>query len=270
MKAGIKHTLDIFDRLRSLHKAVRLRDALKLMYRSNTDQEVDVYLKNVGRHVCIRCGTSDLLCLEKVFIDAEYYSPFILSPETIVDAGANVGMATLYFAYRYPGAKIVALEPASSNFEMLRRNCGDLPNTTLIKAALWPTNSDLMITDPAAEAWMFAVADRSTGGLGEAVQGITIETILERTGANRIDLLKIDIEGAERELFSESAAKWIDRVDTIVIELHDRYKLGCAEAFYSAVAARTFAQEVKGENIFLTFQSPKFENQGATPLPRQH
>ena len=77
--------------------------------------------------------------------------------------------------------------------------------------------------------------------------GLTVDAILRDAGQNRVDLLKIDIEGAEREVMS-SSANWIDRVGVLMIELHDDIKPGCSEAFRSAT--RHFSPEVvKGETI---------------------
>ncbi len=231
-----------------------LPDALRVMHASKRQQDVRIYLKTVQRHAYVRNGTTDLKCLKKVFVDREYRLPFDLSPRLIVDAGANIGMATLYFAHHYPEAEIIAIEPESGNFEMLRRNCAGLPNVTLIQGALWPVNRPLEIENLTGEAWTFRVAERLSHANDSAVvPAITIADILKRVGATRIDLLKLDIEGSELQLFSTGAEQWIDQVQAIAIELHDRFRPGCARAFYSVLATRAFIQELGGENIFVRF-----------------
>jgi FkbM family methyltransferase len=251
MIARIKAIIEEVDRLRYLRRAMTVNDALKLMCEPKTQQEIRIYLKMIGRHAYVRSHTTDLKCLEKVFIHNEYQSPFELSPRLIVDAGANIGMATLYFAHRYPDAQIVAIEPEPSNFEILRRNCADLSNVTLIKGALWPVNCPLEIEDLAGEAWTFRVRELSSRSNNAAVLAITISDILNRVDAQRIDFLKIDIEGAELQLFANGAEQWIDLVETIAIELHDRFRPGCARAFYSALGKRKFIQEIGGENLYV-------------------
>ncbi len=164
-------------------------------------------------------------------------------------------MATLYFAHQFPNARIVAIEPETSNFLLLKRNCGGLGNVTLVNAALWPVKRDLVLGDANAEKWMFSVVEADRAALDKPkVQSVTIPEILERIGESHIDLLKIDIEGAEKELFSVEPEGWLREVDILVIELHDRYREGCAQAFYSAVTKYQFSQEVKGENIFIRFR----------------
>jgi FkbM family methyltransferase len=241
------------------HYAVARRGTL------NSDQnspgEIRIYLRPVSKKVIIRRQTTDLRCLEKVFIAGEYCSPFQLSPQLIVDAGANVGMATLFFARQYPHARVVAIEPESSNFEMLRQNCEGVANVTLINAALWPQNRELNIESLRAGADAFSVteAHRSSDG-SPSVSAITVPDLLRRLNADHIDLLKIDIEGSELQLFSRGADEWLSQVKFIAIELHDRFVPGCSSAFYSALVSRHFSQEPRGENVFVRL----VENEPAT------
>jgi hypothetical protein len=69
------------------------------------------------------------------------------------------------------------------------------------------------------------------------VDAIDIDTLLHNSGFDRISILKVDIEGAEVEVFSKDCQKWIDKVDSIVIELHDDE---CRRVFHEAVAGANF------------------------------
>ncbi len=239
-------------RIRILWRVMPLFDALRLTLAENKPGEARIYLRPIKREVVIRRKTTDLSCLEKVFIADEYRSPFQLAPQVIVDAGANVGMATLFFARQYPYARIVAIEPEPLNFEMLKKNCEGMSNVTLLKSALWSDSCNVRIANPSAEAWAFSVTDQTSEADGLAtVSTITIADILRRMNTDHIDLLKLDIEGSELQLFSKGADKWLGRVRHIVVELHDRYVPGCAQAFYSALMSRRFVQELRGENIFI-------------------
>jgi FkbM family methyltransferase len=226
--------------------------AIKLAFCENRRGDIAIHLREIGRNVVLRGSTTDIKCFEKIFLAKEYQSPFDLSPGLIIDAGANTGMATLYFAARYPNATIVAIEPESSNFQTLQRNCIGLKNVILMQAALWPEDRSLKLNDPNSEAWTFSVSEQGSGTTpATEVSAVTVEGILRQLGARQIDLLKLDIEGAELELFSRGAAKWIDQVRFIVIELHDRYRPGCTRSFYSQLVSRDFVQEIRGENIFV-------------------
>ncbi len=222
-----------------------LSDAVKVMYSKN---EIEVFLKPLARKIILRGGSTDVHCFEKVFLQEEYRSPFALDePQLIIDGGANVGMASLYFSARYSGAKIYAVEPELENFKLLARNCAGIPNILARRAALWPTQSKLALSNyDGKENWTFAVSE----GDGD-IETITIEEILRDACKDDIDLLKLDIEGSERELFENTP--WLRYVKQIAIELHDRYRADCSRSFYSAITARRFHQELRGENIFISF-----------------
>ena len=82
-------------------------------------------------------------------------------------------------------------------------------------------------------------------------KAVTIGKILKRSGYKEIDILKLDIEGSEKEVFSNDYEDWLSKVNILIIELHDRMKPGCSEAFYSAINQYNFIKINSGENIIL-------------------
>ena len=187
---------------------------------------------------------------EEIIVNSEYHFEYAGEPRTIVDAGANIGLTSVFFANRFPQARIFAIEPEASNFEMLKKNAGAYPNIVCIHAALWKESIPLDLTNPGTGNWGFQTkehrADESTAGI---VPGITLDQLMQSHGYDAIDVLKVDIEGAEKEVF-EASASWIDRIGAIIIELHDRTKSGCSQSVYAA--AKDFPIEWrKGETIFL-------------------
>jgi len=228
--------------------------ALRLASPKARPCQLEIYLTPIKRKVILRRGTSDLFCLQNVFLDQEYTTPFQVDPRVIVDGGANIGMTTLFFSQKYPRAKIVAIEPESSNFEILKKNCSGLSNVVLIHAALWPTDQDLVIQDPTLEKWAFSVDVKKNGSGSELVRAVTVPALLRQLGIEYIDILKLDIEGAERELFKEGTESWLGSVGQIIIELHDRIVSGCASAFYSKIARYPFNQATRADNVFINFR----------------
>ncbi|HJQ67355.1 MAG TPA: FkbM family methyltransferase [Blastocatellia bacterium] len=196
----------------------------------------------------LRTGTSDILTFEQIFVYDDYDLATHVDPRLIIDGGANVGLASIYFANRYPDARIIAVEPDESNAEMLRRNTSPYPNVTVVQAGIWHRATSLAIENPEAEKWLLRVKE-AEGGEG-SVEAVTIGELLERSGAARIDILKLDIEGAEREVFSHDP-EWLGKVDLLIIELHDHYKPGCSASVYSAISKYDFTEFQKGENLFL-------------------
>jgi FkbM family methyltransferase len=239
-------------RISVLRAIMPLRDAVTTARFAGKSMVAKVFLTPANRQIAIRLETSDIHCVEQVFLAQEYKIPFAGVPRVIVDAGANIGIATLYFARTFPNAKVIAIEPEPSNFALLKKNCAGLENVTLIEGALWPTPGTLVIEDENAEKWGMRVTDGlSISGRAGSVSSITIPEILKRFEIAEIDLLKLDIEGSERDLFLNSPQNWLKRVGMIAIELHDRFRPGCSQAFYAALSGRDFSQEVRGENIFI-------------------
>jgi FkbM family methyltransferase len=196
----------------------------------------------------VRGNTSDVQTFEQIFIDNEYDAPLDISPKTIVDGGANVGYASVYFANRFPDARIIAVEPHSANAEMLAKNTAAYPNLVIIRAGIWHKKTLLKIENPEAEEWAFRVTEATPDTL--EFEAITITDIMGSANVDHIDILKLDIEGAEKEVLSHSR-EWIDKISVLIIELHDRFKPGCSEALYAAISGRHFLESRKGENIFL-------------------
>jgi FkbM family methyltransferase len=184
--------------------------------------------------VFLRLNTSDICSYRDVLIcQDKQYDPRIpsFSPHTIVDVGAHIGMASLLFARRYPIAKIIAVEPEPANFAALVRNVSHYKNIVPIQAALWKEDGEVRLGKSTAHPkGAFAIAEDGD----QRVRAITMETLMKENGLSTIDFLKVDIEGAEKEVFQNST--WIKNVRVIAIELHDRVRPGCWSTVQSAAA----------------------------------
>jgi FkbM family methyltransferase len=204
-----------------------------------------------GVELRVRLGTTDLLTVAHVFGPEGYDLDYGVSPRLIIDAGANLGASSVFFAQRFREAVVLALEPEPENFELMSQNVEPWPQIRPLACALWSEEATLELFDPGIGHWGFRVREssqvRDKPGTGIAVQALPIARLLELAGADRIGLLKLDIEGAEREVLNR-ACGWIDRVDTLVAELHDRYRPGCSAAFARATADFPVRFE-RGENV---------------------
>lgn len=205
-----------------------------------------VQVPGLHHPVTLRAKTSDVEAFHQIFVDGELEFDLNMSPSRIIDAGANVGLAALYFSSRFPEAKILALEIESANFELLKRNTAFYPNITCLKKALWSGPANLSIANPTAESWSFQVS-RSTKGNEQGVLAVGVKDLAEMFEGRRIDLLKIDIEGAEKEVFQHGMDQWIDQVDTIAVELHDRFQPGCHKALVDSLKDRSHRMYKLGE-----------------------
>jgi FkbM family methyltransferase len=214
--------------------------------------ETEISVRSIEHPFRLRLMTSDILTYKQVFVKLEYKLEPVKPPRTILDAGANIGLSSIYFANRFPEAKIFAVEPERSNFSLLEKNSTRYANIVPIHAALWNENADVEIIDPGYGKWGFqthGVGRQSTGQVCHKVRGVTVDKLMEDYGIDHIDILKMDIEGAEREVFRD-VAKWIKKVGILVIELHERLNTGCNRSFYNATNDFDIEWQ-QGENVFL-------------------
>ncbi|TIH15807.1 FkbM family methyltransferase [Marinifilum sp. JC120] len=202
----------------------------------------------------VRLTTSDIPTCKQIFIYREYDFAVKESPKIIIDAGANIGLASIFFANKYPDAQILAIEPEKSNFDLLARNTAPYPNITAIQAALWHKNEQINLVDPGLGKWGFMTEQKGISAqqnnICHSVPAITVSKLMEDYNLEKIDILKIDIEGAEKEVFSDSSP-WVNKVNSIIVELHESQKPGCNRSFYCGTNG--FDTEWKqGENVYLS------------------
>jgi FkbM family methyltransferase len=216
--------------------------------------------------VFLRLGSSDISVFNGIFRWQEYRWDLAQQPRTIVDGGAYIGLSAIYFTLRYPGVRVIAVEASERNFELLVRNTSAFPNIEAVHAALWPQPGSLVLTDPGTGLWGLQVRQPtassssdldSAGKRADSVRAVTIEDIIREYDLANIDLLKLDIEGAEKEVFSAPGA-WLPHVDAICIELHDWFRPGCARTFFAAVP--DFSVEAwQGENVLVAREADRRE-----------
>lgn len=207
-------------------------------------KEIRPRAPGIRHRVHVRMRTTDEDVYRDTLLLQQYGFELPFEPETILDAGANIGTASIYFAQRYPRARIIALEPEPSNFALLARNVAPYPTITPVRAALWNRDGEISLGHPtpsasAQQKWAFVTRE----GPGESVRAVTLPTLMREMHIRRIDVLKVDIEGAEKEVFE--SCDWMDAVRCMMIELHDRFKPGCSQAV--DCAARGFSQLQRGE-----------------------
>lgn len=195
--------------------------------------------------VTLRPGTSDFSVFRQVIMNGEYDMELPVKPAVIIDAGANIGLASLYFHNRFPQAVIYAMEPDHNNFKALQHQVKDIPAVKTFQVALWREKEMLSLQSAGADAWGIQV---EAGKKNADVQGIDLTSFMQEQNISVIDLLKIDIEGAEVELFQAPYAYWLTRTRILVIELHENLRPGCETIFNNAVKTIRHRMERSGEN----------------------
>jgi FkbM family methyltransferase len=169
----------------------------------------------------------------------------------IVDAGANIGDETLRFRCFHPQAKIISLEPATENFRLLSLNTSGDPAIFPVQKGLWPRDCRLRVFQAAASNEAFRVEEVDGDPLPGDVQAISVPSILREFSIPEIDILKLDIEGAEYYVFDESCRQWVDKVKVFIFECPDNDHPGAAFRIFEAVAKYHFNCFIQGENLVL-------------------
>jgi len=228
-------------RLLGRKHALRFRAAMvarRLGFSSK--QTISLHPPNLLHPVHLRLDSTDAEVYGQV-ITAEEYAP-VLDPDarTIVDCGANIGLTSAWFLSRLPQAHVIAIEPFAANAELCRRNLAPYgARAQVIQAAIWNRCTRLVLDYAGGNEWGVRVRQASPGETGE-IEAIDIPSLC----LDRIDILKIDIEGSEAELFSERTENWVNTIGNIAIELHNEV---CAQAFATAVAGRGYVVSRSGE-----------------------
>ncbi len=206
--------------------------------------------KKFKNKVEIRKQDSDLPIFYQVFADLQYDISFSLkyTPLRIIDCGANVGYASLYFSSLFPSAEIIAVEPDNKNFIQLSRNTQNYKNITAVKAAVWHRNTEMVIKNKSQLSAGFEVEESGSNDNVELI-GITIDEVIAKNNFEEVDILKIDIEGAEYELFTNNPHSWLSKTRCLIIELHDNLKPGISKHFFKEMAEYNWRTVIRGENI---------------------
>jgi FkbM family methyltransferase len=210
---------------------------------------------DIGRNLpalVLRAATVDVTVFEQVFIHRQYDFDVSSNPSLIIDGGAHIGCASVFWALKFPRAIIYSIEPEAGNFVLLRQNLEKYRNSIPLQAALWSRPTSLKIVDTAAQSWNYQIAEQVyTSSSPEDVLALTIDEIFNWTGAEAIDILKLDIEGSEKEIFTTEPKQWLAHVTNLAIELHDRMVAGCEDAMRKATAPFHFTELISGECVVL-------------------
>jgi FkbM family methyltransferase len=174
-------------------------------------------------HLPMRMSSEDYAAFRELFLYG-YYDHDLGQPSTILDLGGYCGYSALAFSARFPLARIGAVEPHPGNYAALTANIAlnSLP-VTPFQAAATVADGPVSLFTGGGMTHSLTPTLYSTGG-AITVDGLSVPTIISRLGWDGIDLLKIDIEGAEEQLF-RAHQPWLSRVRVIIGEYHGAYRI---------------------------------------------
>ena len=184
--------------------------------------------------VALREKGSDYSIFCEVFVDEAYACvvEHLTECETMIDLGANAGYASLYLGTHFPRCKLFVVEPHPDNYSLLTRNLEEWIGSgrcRTLQAAVWGCETRLVgqgkIGADDFSGFTVSAPNAESAGAAE-IRALTIDQIIDAAGFDKIDLLKVDIEGAEAELFRGDIA-WLQRVGALAIEFHGDVRRQC-------------------------------------------
>jgi len=181
---------------------------------SESFSAIPVTLRNLQYPILVRPRKPDVRTIINNVIREEYgqFRPAI-GPEWMIDAGAYIGDTAAYFLSRFPKLRVVALEPNPPSYEMASLNLKPYgERAVLLRKGLSASDQCLRFGGNSSGA--------SIQDTGFEIECTSLRTLLEQFSISHLDILKMDIEGAEQMIFSSNTDVWLGRVGLLIIEIH--------------------------------------------------
>jgi FkbM family methyltransferase len=183
-------------------------------------------------------GSSDMQVFEQIFLYEEYSCLDDLEdPVWILDLGSNVGYTSAYLLSHFPKVRVIAVEPDGRNVAICRNNLSPYGDRArILHGAVWSESTELRLITGAFRdglEWSTQVGELvDSDATTETIKAWDVGSLIDMNGGAMLDLLKVDIEGAELTVFGDTAQAWLHRVKNICIELHGDE---CKEVFFRAL-----------------------------------
>lgn len=210
----------------------------------------EIVIQN-GNNFYLRKNTSDIAVYHQIYYLMEYKTvvDFIINQlkltiDHVIDVGANIGCATRYFLEHFPNANIISIEPDKGNFNMLVKNIDWSNKVRTINAAVWdkPINLRKAVNFRDGREWSSSYEIDDNQVAENDIKVVTLNEIVANSGLTGFLLLKIDVEGAEKHLFTaHSDLSYLQKVHFLALEIHDE------------VSDRQLIESLIRENGFIIF-----------------
>jgi len=185
-------------------------------------REAGIVRVGVGRFDVAGFSVPSLAFLhQEIFVKLAYYFRAERPDPVIVDGGSNIGMSVFFFKTLYPNARVLAFEPAGRAFDLLRRNVqvNTVDGVELHPVALGREDADVPFYEDPADPATFRMSTRPgrLDGSASAVAQRRLSSFI----SDRLDLLKLDVEGAEDDILGElTDSGALARIDQVIVEYH--------------------------------------------------
>ena len=238
-------------RFTNLKNHLSFSEALKIYFRLKIKNRKNIRISKLKYPFTIRNNPFDYGSFEEVVVKEAYNIPIDFAPRYIIDGGGNIGLTAAFFATKYPDAVIVSVEPDEGNFDLLQKNVAPYKNIKPMKGGIWYRSAFLLVKDLGWGNNGFMV-EETAENTQEAIEAYSITEIMQKMNWTQCDIVKLDVEGSEKEIFSADYESWLPKTKVLIVELHDRMKKGCSKAVFSAISKYNFSFSIAGENMVFT------------------
>jgi FkbM family methyltransferase len=136
---------------------------------------------------------------------------------------------------------------------LLKKNTAEYKNIIPVQSGIWNKEVSLQVIDQGYGEWGLMVKEVSPGTTN-SFSAVSIGGLMRKYSINQLDIVKLDVEGAEEFIFVDHYDEWISKTKMIIIELHERMKPGSADSFRNAIGKYSFSKKQVGENIIFINQ----------------
>lgn len=212
-----------------IHQPTVLLHSLKRQNNKVLNNTDSYEIENLDFNILLRKNGSDIEVYNQIMVDKEYqiildyFNINSIRPKLIIDCGANIGLTSLVFAIQYKEANIISVEPDQGNFLQLVNNTKKFKNIFPFQNAIWSSNIKLNIDRNYRDGkdWSIRTVKHKTNS-DQIIESITISQLIDSSGFKEVDLLKIDVEGAEKNLFKDkNTCDFLAKTKCIAVEIHD-------------------------------------------------
>lgn len=209
------------------------------------------WLDTTYGRLAFRDNFGDITNLFKLIYQQEYRVRELAHPGVILDVGANIGMAAVWFAHDNPSRPIFCFEPLPANAELIRLNC---PGAEVLRAAVGAQSGAVTLqVDP--DSIMASSIPCRWQTAGATFDVMTLDGFAESRGIDQVALLKIDAEGMEIDIF-RGAEKLLRRTGQVVLETHGRARHDEAITILRAAGFTIHSEQFAGSTGALVASRP--------------
>jgi FkbM family methyltransferase len=193
-------------------------------------------LKGLSHTIYLRNKTYDVHIFYQIFINEDLFLNYEEDISMILDCGANIGLATLYYQKKFHNPRIIAIEPENENYNLLVKNTQKYLNIHVLKNGVFDADCDLNVVDIGEGEASYRLMRIPIGG--KIIQKIlcrSINSLMKEFKLNKIDILKMDIEGCEKECLLSPNIEWFNETKYFLLEIHESIHPGLTKQIFDLI-----------------------------------